>query len=57
MFSTCGACEGYHYELNGKCVKSCPVGYRLRDGKCEEVKCKPGYYWSAGKCLVCEENS
>ena len=39
VFPKCGACDGYNYELDGRCVKSCPEGYRLRDGKCEKIKC------------------
>ena len=34
IFSKCGACEEYVYELNGRCIKSCPQGFRARDGKC-----------------------
>lgn len=59
IFPKCGACEGYIYELNGKCVKSCPEGYRAVDGKCEEIKCRPGYYWDEAwsKCVKCEPGS
>ena len=34
IFEKCGACEQYVYELNEKCIKACPQGYRARDGVC-----------------------
>lgn len=57
VFPECGACPPYVINYNGNCVQSCPVGYYINNGKCEQKTCSAGSYLLNGVCKKCPKRS
>ncbi len=57
VYSECGACYPNSIFLNNKCVDSCPSGFFISNGKCEQKKCQQGFYLSGNQCQKCPKYS